>query len=165
MIHVKSLIRRLNCLPWLLAACFMAVWAEQVQAQTAGRLAVKSVSGETVILTLDTEEVNEGAREKGGSHADKASVPIVVTATRLDDDGNPMTKDDQAKGKGRVHIPLGSIVGSGAAAGDPLMLTMPGSGANYARGRFDISMPVLVIPPDKFQGDGNRHLRPLPMMI
>ena len=151
MIHMKSLIRRLDCVPWLLAACLMVVWAEQAQAQ-AGRLMEAEVSGEKFILTLDVKEVNEGALSSGGSHADKASVPIVVTATRLDDDGDPLPDDAAAKGKGRVHIPLESIVGSGTAAGDPLALTKPTTGDKYMSSRFRMSMPILVIEKDKFQG-------------
>ena len=41
MIHTKSLIRRLDFVPWLLAACFVLVWAGEAQAQ-AGRIVVKT---------------------------------------------------------------------------------------------------------------------------
>ena len=59
MIHMKSLIRRLDCVPWLLAACAL-VWAGEAQAQ--------------IKLSLDKYEINERQGKDG------ASVDLVVTA-------------------------------------------------------------------------------------
>ena len=59
MIHVKSLIRRLDCVPWLLAACAL-VWAGEATAQ--------------ITLSLSTYEINERQGKDG------ASVDLVVTA-------------------------------------------------------------------------------------
>ena len=59
MIHMKSLIRRLDCVPWLLAACAL-VWAGEATAQ--------------ITLSLDKYEINERQGKDG------ASVDLVVTA-------------------------------------------------------------------------------------
>ena len=59
MIHMKSLIRRLDCVPWLLAACAL-VWAGEATAQ--------------ITLSLDKYEINERQGKDG------ASVDLTVTA-------------------------------------------------------------------------------------
>ena len=110
----------------------------------------------TVRLELDVKEVNEGALSKGGSHADKASVEITVTATRLFITGDKIGITDMADGDApdaRMHIPLASIVGSGTAADDPLALSRARKGRQLAiGGRFILSMPVLVIEKKKAKG-------------
>ena len=147
MIHTKSLIRRLDCVPWLLTACLTLVWAGEAQAQGGGWLVVKTGTGEAVKLELDVQEVSEGALSTDGSHADAASVPVLVTATRLKTEGADKGKDmaDADAPDARMHIPLGFLVGSGTAGGDPLELTAPTTGDTYDKGRFILSMPVLVI--------------------
>ena len=37
MIHMKSLIRRLDCVPWLLAACFIGMGWSRLQALNVGQ--------------------------------------------------------------------------------------------------------------------------------
>ena len=154
MIHTKSLIRRLNCVPWLLAACLAVVWAGDAQAQ-AGRLVVKSTDGETVRLDLDVLEVNEGAldNDDAASHKNAAFVPIVVTATRIDSDGEDVKDDDALK---LLRINLGSAIGSGdpSEVEDRLVLGFPTDPdvSPASRGRFSISMPILVIDAKKAKG-------------
>ena len=63
MIHMKSLIRRLDCVPWLLTAGLVL-----------GLVGVEEAVAQQVRLTLDTYEVNERAGKDG------AGVDIVVTA-------------------------------------------------------------------------------------
>ena len=132
------------------------VWAGDAQAQ-AGRLVVKAESGETARLELDVLEVNEGALDDddAASHKNAAYVPIVVTATRLDTDGEDLKDNDDLK---RMRINLGSIVGSGmpSVVEDRLVLALPtGDGVDDSEAslkRFSISMPILVIDAKKATG-------------
>ncbi len=167
MIHMKSLIRRLDCVPWLLAACFALVWAGEAQALAigqGGRLEVAvdaggdaSATRDVVVLELDMLEVNEGALGANGSHKDQASVPIKVTATRLKANGMDKMNDDDAKGKALMRISLNSIANEGAGAASSLMpttLTRPASvSGSPPNDRYILDMPMLIIPKDKAKGE------------
>ena len=184
MIHTKSLIRRLDFVPWLLAACLL-VWAGSAQALTVGqggRLAVNpdsdagvsvattpedAVQYDEIMLSLDLTEVNENALMKGGSHADKAAVEIKVTATRLhtsgDNAGKPMN-DDQAKAAKatRTRISLGHNVEDGEETDDsnPTTIDRP-EGTTTDLTRYIISMPVLIIEAAKAKGEATVTFVPL----
>ena len=99
MIHMKSLIRRLDCVPWLLAACCL-IWAGPAQAQLAVNDDTDSKKDgkqfHKILLELSESEISEDALE--GDSAPSA-VEITVTATRLKADGGK--KDDRHSEEGR----------------------------------------------------------------
>ena len=152
MIHMKSLIRRLDCVPWLLAACAL-VWAGEAQAN---RLAVnpdtddgtEGVQYHDIKLELDTHEVLENALTAGDDPPPE--VQITVTATRLKEDG-AAKDDDAAANDAAVQISLSSVPGAGTVvtASDPALLNAAAAGTST---RYRISMPFLVIPKGKAQG-------------
>ena len=78
MIHTKSLIRRLDCIPWLLTIGLVLGWAGESTAQIAG-------TGYTVLLTLDEPELR--IRENAGK------TPVKVTATIIGQNGTALTGD------------------------------------------------------------------------
>ena len=180
MIHMKSLIRRLDCVPWLLAACFALVWAGEAQALSVGqggRLAVNpdtdtttdGVQYDEIALSLDVTEVSEGELGALGLHKDAASVPIKVTATRLNADGSARN-DDQSKGMAMTRISLGSISSAGTltAGSNPTTLTRPEALSGAApvntetpvKPRYVIDMPLLVIPKDKASASATVYFVP-----
>ena len=62
MIHTKSLIRRLDCVPWLLTACFVLAWAGETHAQAGAALldvAPTANETDTIVLELDTRDIYE----------------------------------------------------------------------------------------------------------
>ena len=93
MIHTKSLIRRLDCVPWFLAVCFMLGWVGETHAQSGAALlqvapgATIAADGavtartDTVMLELNTRHIYEYNFHK--EEKPLVSVEIEVTATRL----------------------------------------------------------------------------------
>ena len=103
MIHTKSLIRRLDCVPWLLAACFMLGSAGETHAQSGAALlevapgaTIDGTTGavtartDTVMLELNKRDVYEYDFTKDSP---VASVVIEVTATRLNKATGAKMKD------------------------------------------------------------------------
>ena len=144
MIHPKSLIRRLACVPWLLAACLVVAPAAEAQLAVnpdKDRNHRNGVQFYDFLLELDQTEIVEPADDTF------PEVKIKVTATRLGTDGKPKAAAAADK---RVQMSLGHLVGAGKVApgSDPLMLNppdVPAAAADPARFGISTLMPVLVI--------------------
>ena len=152
MIHTKSLIRRLDCVPWLLTACFVLAWAGETHAQAgAALLQVAPATTDTVMLELNKRDVYEYDFTKKDP---VASVAIEVTATRVKDGA----KQKDADFGSPMLIVLGSASGTGTAAStdvDPADATtnnqtlLSADSEDLPTDRYNIAMPILTIPKDK----------------